>query len=136
VTVRLSSDAAGVTLRSGSLGATLRGAGGEAYPRARQAERALAAAGIPAGLPNVPLPAGVPTRSTIVFDVPEDAGDLQLRIRDAGWLTRLTELFLIGDEDSLLHARTWFVLEPAAGIAISTTSPPPRGDLPGPAPSG
>jgi hypothetical protein len=112
VTVRLSSDAAGVTLRSGSLAAALHGTGGEQYPRDPGAERALAAAGIPAGLPDVPLPAGVPTRSTIVFDVPGDTRTLRLRIRDARWFARLFELFLIGDEDSLFHARTWFALEP------------------------
>ena len=120
VTVRLSSDAAGVTLWSGRLGATLRGTGGTEYPRAGRVERALAAAGTPAGLPNVPLPAGVPTRSTIAFEIPEDVGVLQLRIRDAHPLTALTELFLIGDEDSLLHARTWFVLDPPADLAISS----------------
>jgi hypothetical protein len=123
VTVRLSSDAAGVTLWSGQLGAELRGTGGTEYSRAQRVERALAAAGTPAGLPNVPLPAGVPTRSTIVFEIPESAVVLQLRIRDADPVTTLTELFLIGDEDSLLHARTWFVLEPPADLAISSRRP-------------
>jgi hypothetical protein len=124
VTVRLASDAAGVTLRSGMLGATLRGVRGKRYPRDHDAERELAAAGTAAGLPNVPLPAGVPTRSTIVFDIPADAGVLQLRIHDAGWLTRLSELFLIGDEDSFLHARTWWVLEPPANLAVSRAHRP------------
>lgn len=124
VTVRLASDAAGVTLRSGTLGAALRGVRGQRYPRDRGAERELAAAGTAAGLPNVPLPAGVPTRSTIVFDIPEEAGVLQLRIQDAGWLTRLSELFLIGDEDSFLHARTWWVLEPPAHLAVSPARRP------------
>jgi hypothetical protein len=120
VTVRLTSDAAGVTLRSGRLGATLRGTGGQIHPRARRAERDLAAGGIPAGLPNIPLPAGVVTRSTIVFDVPVDAGALQLRIRDTHPFAMLSELFLIGDEDSFLHARTWFVLDPPADLAVSS----------------
>jgi hypothetical protein len=120
VAVRLSSDAAGVTLRSGRLGTTLRGAGRTEYRRARRAERALAAAGIPAGLPNVPLPAGVATRSTIVFDIPVDAALLRLRIRDAHPLAAATELFLIGDEDSFPHARTWFVLDPPADLAVSS----------------
>jgi hypothetical protein len=124
VTVRLSSDAAAVTLQSGRLGATLRGAGRTAYPRARRAERALAAAGIPAGLPDIPLPAGVATRSTIVFDIPVDAGVLRLRIRDAHPLAAATELLLIGDEDSFLHARTWFVLDPPADLAIASRGHP------------
>jgi len=124
VTVRLASDAAGVTLWSGRLGATLRGTGGVVYPRAHRAERALAAAGVAAGLPNVPLPAGVPVRSTIVFDIPVDAGVLRLRVRDGGWFTRLTELLLIGDDDSFLHARTWFVLDPPADLAALSAPRP------------
>jgi hypothetical protein len=129
VSVRLSSDAAGVTLRSGSLAATLRDGGGTRYARDQRAERALAAAGVPAGLPNVELPAGVATRSTIVFDVPADTRGLRLRIRDAGWYARLTEALLIGDEDSVLHARTWFVLD-AADLAASTRGPSPTSRMP------
>lgn len=120
VTVSLSSDATGVTLRSGRLDATLRGTARRTHPRAGMAERALAAAGTPAGLPNVPLPAGAPVRSSLVFDVPADDTGLQLRIRDADVLTTLTELLLIGDEDSFLHTRTWFVLGPPTELAAGT----------------
>ena len=119
VTIRLASDARRVTLRSGHLQATLRGTGGRTYPRALPAERALAAGATPTGLPNVPLPPGVATLATIVFDIPKDEGVLQLRLWDADPVAALTELFLIGDEDSFLHARSWFVVEPPADLAVA-----------------
>ncbi len=118
VTVRLMSDATGVTLGTGHLDATLRGGGGRTYRRDYAAERALAANGTPAGLPTVPLPAGTAVRSTIVFEVPDDEALLHLRIRDAGVLNALSEFFLIGDTDSFLHRRAWFVLDPPAVVAV------------------
>jgi hypothetical protein len=117
VTVRLMSDATGVTLGTGHLDAELRGSGGRTYRRDHSAERALAANGTPAGLPTVPLPAGTAVRSTIVFEVPDDEALLHLRIRDAGVLNALSEFFLIGDTDSFLHQRAWFVLDPPAAVA-------------------
>jgi hypothetical protein len=121
VRVRLMSDATGVTLGTGHLAATLRGSGGRTYHRDHAAERALAAGGTPAGLPTVPLPAGTPVRSTIVFKVPDDEPVLHLRIRDAGLLPALTEFFLIGDADSFLHRRAWFVLDAPDRIAFPAT---------------
>jgi len=119
VTVRLANDARRATLRTGRLAAALRGSGGRTYPRAVAVEQALAAGGTAAGLPDVPLRPGTSTTSTLVFDIPRTEGVLQLRVRDADPFAVLTELFLIGDEDSFLHARSWFVLEPPADLAVA-----------------
>lgn len=123
VTVRLMSDATGATLGTGHLDAELRGSGGRTFRRDHAAERALAANGTPAGLPTVRLPAGTTVRSTIVFEIPDDESVLRLRIRDAGLLTALSEFFLIGDTDSFLHQRAWFVLDPPAVVVAVPAAP-------------
>lgn len=119
VTVRLANDARRATLRTGHMESTLRGTDERTYPRAVALEQALAAAGTPAGLPNVPLGPGTSVVTTLAFDVPRDEGVLRLRVRDADPIAVLSEFLLIGDEDSFLHPRSWFVLEPPADLAVT-----------------
>ncbi len=45
-----------------------------------------------------------------VFDLPRDVQDPRLHVRERQWTAVLSELFLIGDEDSFLHRKTVFAL--------------------------
>lgn len=45
-----------------------------------------------------------------MFDLPADVRSPRLHVYEGDLLARLSELFLIGDEDSLLHTRTVFDL--------------------------
>lgn len=47
----------------------------------------------------------------IVFDLPTDAREPRLDIRDGYGIDHAIEAVLVGDEDSLLHKRTYFKLE-------------------------
>lgn len=67
------------------------------------------AAGASAPL-TTPLRPGQSSTTTLVFDVPADAGPTRLVLTEADPVTRL----LIGHENSLLHARTAFALRPTA----------------------
>ena len=51
-------------------------------------------------------PTGGSFKKTFVFDVPADAKNPCLIVRAGGWLDRLLQLFVIGDEDSLFHPGT------------------------------
>lgn len=46
----------------------------------------------------------------IVFDVPSGTGDAKLLITEGYGIDKVIEWFLIGDEDSLFHAQTFFAL--------------------------
>jgi hypothetical protein len=45
-----------------------------------------------------------------VFDVPAEVAVPRMLVAERGWITRLSELFLLGDEDSVLHERSVFRL--------------------------
>ena len=107
VSLRYRSDAVRAVLRMGPLAATVYDADGRSYGRDPAAERLL---GGTAGLVDLRIPAGGSVTTRIVFDLPADAVDPQLYVRDAHPVSRLTELLLIGDEDSFLHRRTLFAL--------------------------
>jgi hypothetical protein len=47
----------------------------------------------------------------IVFDLPADVQHPRLDIREGGGIDKLLETFLVRDEDSILHKRTYFKLE-------------------------
>jgi hypothetical protein len=47
----------------------------------------------------------------IVFDLPVDVQNPRLDTREGSGLDRLVEAFLVGDEDSILHKRSYFSLE-------------------------
>ena len=56
-------------------------------------------------------------KKQIVFDLPADATDPRLDIREGIAIERVIETFLVGDEDSILHKRAYFKLD--AGHADS-----------------
>ncbi len=110
VTLRFTSDAVVATTHSGIVTATVRDDDGRRYRRATHAEGMLDPEGGSVGIADTPLRPGESHATRIVFDVPADARNLRLLVTDGHWIARLTELFLIGDEDSFLHAKTTFAL--------------------------
>jgi hypothetical protein len=52
---------------------------------------------------------------TLVFDLPERTTDPTLQVNEGYRIDRWLELFLVGDDDSLLHKKTKFRLEGPAG---------------------
>ncbi len=114
MTVRYGSDAIRATLTPGHPAATVMDGRGRTFPPSPTGEAALAAVeGTPIPLIR-PLAPGESYRTRFVFDVPEDVVDPRLRLAPGTWVERLTELFLIGDDDSLLHRRTTVRLSGAA----------------------
>jgi hypothetical protein len=109
VTLRLASDAKRATLPTGRMTAVAQDDAGRRFGRSTGAERALAGEG-PVGLPDTALAPGAAVTTRLVFELPPDAANPRLHVRDARLLSVLTELVLIGDEDSFLHARTTFAL--------------------------
>jgi hypothetical protein len=53
----------------------------------------------------------------IVFDVPTDAKNLRLDLKDGYGIDNYIEAILIGDEDSILHKRNYFQIEPETQTA-------------------
>jgi hypothetical protein len=85
---------------------------GRRFGRSTKGERALAAAGGEVFRGEQSLAAGASRADAVVFDVPSGIEDPHLLINEGFGPARFVETFLIGDEDSLLHARTTFRLEP------------------------
>lgn len=56
------------------------------------------------------LPPSGSTTQRLTFNLDGNAQNLRLSVTDASWLDRLVETFLIGDEDSIFHARRLFAL--------------------------
>src|SRR6266851_5495857 len=80
---------------------------GTEYPRAAAAEREL---GDTASLERN-LGPGESLVRRVVFDLPRSVRRPRLQFTEGYWIDRLIELFLIGDEDSLLHGKTTFLLQ-------------------------
>lgn len=59
------------------------------------------------------IPAGAGFESEIVFDLPRDVKNPRLDVAEGNGVERVIEAFLIGDEDSILHRRSYFRLTPA-----------------------
>lgn len=53
-----------------------------------------------------PIPPGFSIATALAFDLPADVRHPRLLVIEGGWTDRLLERFLIGDDDSLLHAPT------------------------------
>lgn len=104
VTVRVSSDAERATLSLRNPEVALHDASGAAWPRDPQGERALVLEGGAARPLEGEVTAGSSYTVDVVFDVPADLADPRLEVKSGEWLERASELFLIGDEDSWLHA--------------------------------
>ena len=112
VTLRVSSDAGRMPIRFVGPRARVLDAFGREFPRDEAAERALAWAGAPSVPLTQTVEAGEAFLTTVVFDVPSDSADLVLDVTDGYAVDRIIELFLIGDDDSVLHRRTVFRLTP------------------------
>src|ERR1700739_772182 len=78
---------------------------GQAYP-------VLAVIGVPLSMPLKP---GESYLSELQFMLPSGVGSPRLLLSSNGWPERL----LIGDEQSPLHGKTWFVLEDSLGSRAS-----------------
>ena len=103
VDVEVSSDAGNTPLHLRYPRATVITENGNRYERSRNVEHKFATGiGQPHSLSSSLQPNGSITK-TLVFDVPEDARNPRLHTTNGGFVERLVELFLIGDEDSLFH---------------------------------
>lgn|SRR3989442_588142 len=109
VTVRVSSNARRARLALLRPHVTVVDEGGTEYPRAADAERAL---GDTVSLERRLGPGDSVVRR-LVFDLPRGVRRPRLQFTEGYWIDRLIELFLIGDEDSLLHGKTTFRLQAA-----------------------
>jgi hypothetical protein len=56
-------------------------------------------------------------KKTIVFDLPADAKDPLLDLTEGFGIDHAIETFLIGDEDSIFHKRTYFRLLEQSEVA-------------------
>jgi hypothetical protein len=105
VTVKIFSDAKRVDLGLLAPKLFVIDADGKAYPRAEDAEN-----------PEPPLdkkiPAGGSFEKEIVFDLPADVKNPRLDVAEGIGIDKAIEAVLIGDEDSILHKRVRFGLEP------------------------
>ncbi len=121
VTLLRSSDAQRARIRLDRPTAVVVDGAGNRFRRSAEGEAALAAAEgtqQPLGLAVAPQERYT---TKVVFDLPLDVTAPKLRVFETGWMTRLSELFLIGDEDGFLHRRTFFRL-PLAGEAQEATA--------------
>jgi len=109
VTVRVSSNARRAMLALLRPHVTVVDEGGTEYPRVADAERAL---GDTVSLERR-LGPGESLARRLVFDLPRGVRRPRLQFTEGYWIDRLIELFLIGDEDSLLHGKTTFRLQEA-----------------------
>lgn len=113
VKVKIFSDARRATLGLINVDAKVVDANGQTYGRNAEAEKFLG--------DEPPFDRKIsPTESfekEIVFDLPADAQNPRLDIREGYGVDHLIEAVLIGDEDSIEHKRNYFKLETAAQIA-------------------
>jgi hypothetical protein len=113
VTVKVLSDARAATLGLLTVDAHVVDAGGRMYRRDTRAEEQL---GKQPPFEELIGP-GESFEKEIVFDLPVDAQDPRLDLREGFGIDHAIESVLVGDEDSLLHKRSYFSLEPAATVA-------------------
>lgn len=125
VTVKVASDAVRATLRFNDPAAIVIDQKGRKFARSLEAEAALEQArGV-----VVPFEQDLgPNHSSafakdLVFDLPADVLNPRLLVTKGWWDERLTELFLIGDEDSLFHKKTLFRVEPQSERAEKDNAP-------------
>lgn len=77
---------------------------GKAYPRVEDAEN-------PGPPFDQKIPAGGSFEKEVVFDLPADVKNPRLDVAEGIGIDKVVEAVLIGDEDSILHKRTYFTLE-------------------------
>jgi hypothetical protein len=112
VTMKIISDAKRETITPYELIARVLGDSGQVITRDTQAEAALEKASGKSIPMEQSVAAGQSYTKTLVFDVPTSVTNPKLFITEGLWIDRALETFLIGDEDSLMHAHTVFRLEP------------------------
>ena len=117
VTLRVSSDARQVPLHLEHPRAVIVDSEGFHHERSLEAEQKLASA--LAELER-PVQAGDSFTRAIVIDVPRGVREPRLYVSMGGPLDRALELAVIGDEDALLHARTFHALEPTSGVSSAS----------------
>jgi hypothetical protein len=83
---------------------------GKAYPRVEDAENSEPPF-------DKQIPAGGSFEKEVVFDIPADVKSARLDFAEGIGIDKAIELVLIGDEDSVLHKRSYFKLEPQAQTA-------------------
>lgn len=110
VTVRYGSDAIRARLTPDDPRAYLVDARGRRFDRSPAGEQALATQLGQAVPVRKELAPGEFYTTALVFDVAEDAADPRMVATPGFWPERFLELFLIGDEDSLLHRKRVFRL--------------------------
>lgn len=88
--------------------------GGEKLERDLDAEKLLPRAGISLGSD---IRGRESIEKEIVFDVPASTPDAKLLITEGYGIDKVIERFLIGDEDSLFHAQTFFKLQEQTNTA-------------------
>ncbi len=110
VTVRQDSDAKRVLIAVHHPVAVVIDDDGRRYHRSALGEQALARGEGPLQALGRAVEAGDGYTTKLVFELPEDVRAPRLNIVEGHWATRLSELFLIGDEDSFLHKPTTFRL--------------------------
>lgn len=111
VTLRVSSTAVRAHLRLFDPRVVIRDGQGRRYDRAPVAEAALVAAGAPYDSLTREIGPEASFLTTVAFELPRDASVPRLSVTEGIWADKLIELFLVGDEDSLLHKRTSFALQ-------------------------
>jgi hypothetical protein len=109
VTLRLGSNARRAVMHTGRMAASARDDAGRRFDRSLDAERALGTDGL-VGLPDTAIEPGGMVTTRVVFDLPRDAANPRLYVRDRDPVAVVAEMLMIGDEDSFLHARTTFAL--------------------------
>jgi hypothetical protein len=110
VTLRQNSDAVGAEIGLDRPDAVLIDESGRRHHRSDVGERALAAAGGPQPQLGRAIEPAESYSTRFVFDVPAEVAVPRMLVAERGWITRLSELFLLGDEDSVLHERSVFRL--------------------------
>ncbi|HSE28839.1 MAG TPA: hypothetical protein VLA95_11475 [Gemmatimonadales bacterium] len=101
IRIRISSDARRARLALDDPDAFLLDEDGRRWRRSAAAERALGLA--PDRELTSPLDPGSQRVVTLVFELPAGVRHPRLHVREGNSLERVTELLLLGDEDSLLH---------------------------------
>lgn len=110
VTLEQSSDADNVPIGLAKPEAVVIDAEGQRYARSPTGEAALARVYGEQPPLGRAVRTGEAYATRLVFDLPADIRDPKLHVSERDLLARLSELFLIGDEDSLFHRPTLFRL--------------------------
>lgn len=107
VDLRIDNDARGMPLGLRGMRAVAVDASGRRFQRRPDLEFEMNAQMNVRSGPDERIPAEGSIRRLLVFEVPDQTGELRMRLSAGNGVERLLELVLVGDEDSLLHGRVW-----------------------------